>query len=741
MPYASPLAARRCGRVFCAQCTSRKLRLTPQLVVDVERGAAVRVCATCFDECVHGPPANTHGIGPEQAPDDEQAPPARDWTAALVRARAKQSAQARLDIADALHRWEQASLSSSSMLAPPLPGAMVARAAAEGVGVRWEEDNSRLDCPHCGAHFSAYRRRHHCRLCGRLCCAPCSQKLTSAGAGVRTTAPAPAPRSLSASFASLASGGGGVGSGGGSGEGGAMQRSVSSRMTGALVAAASAGASAAGLPAPSIRTCVRCAQLLRRHAIGVAHADALACANESGLVRAYMQLSAARAAISEQLSLYARAVARLDLALDPQSLAAELQKREALLASLLPKAMLALKAVAAVPVATVADARLAAQIKAMAIAFLQSAAPRFHALKRAAELKLAQAREEAEAAKAARAAILAEAASGAAKGGGGSSSGIGSGSGHEIGVAGAGGSAVAAAAAAAGEGTARARFLSRVLARTRSAAAAAAATPAVGGVGQVGSAVGAAVGCATSAAVGTLSDLVPVRGGAVLARLLHASGGSAPSCGHAAQQAAHGVDEWRGQQPQQLSVPLPTAAHLDSLTHALVLISRLSLLKAVAVERLSLGRALGEVIREIHGEIAFWAEERGEDVGARDAAITADVTAAAAHDAFAFAPMGGAQADGGASLLEQVANGPRGPRGGGSGTSLEDGDSAALSEMALIVGEACSLVETEVPEAASTSSRAALSALRQKLKATCAALGHTAAMLGDDYAGSDGAEG
>ncbi|KAG8465746.1 hypothetical protein KFE25_005316 [Diacronema lutheri] len=31
---------RRCGRVFCAQCTSHKLHLTPQLAVDSERGVA-----------------------------------------------------------------------------------------------------------------------------------------------------------------------------------------------------------------------------------------------------------------------------------------------------------------------------------------------------------------------------------------------------------------------------------------------------------------------------------------------------------------------------------------------------------------------------------------------------------------------------------------------------------------------------------------------------------------------------
>ena len=42
-------------------------------------------------------------------------------------------------------------------------------------GVNWQKDSEATDCSLCGQSFSFFRRRHHCRTCGRLCCNACSR--------------------------------------------------------------------------------------------------------------------------------------------------------------------------------------------------------------------------------------------------------------------------------------------------------------------------------------------------------------------------------------------------------------------------------------------------------------------------------------------------------------------------------------------------------------------------------------
>lgn len=42
------------------------------------------------------------------------------------------------------------------------------------VGVRWVPDADCLQCTSCGSAFTVFRRRHHCRNCGRLFCGRCS---------------------------------------------------------------------------------------------------------------------------------------------------------------------------------------------------------------------------------------------------------------------------------------------------------------------------------------------------------------------------------------------------------------------------------------------------------------------------------------------------------------------------------------------------------------------------------------
>lgn len=53
---------------------------------------------------------------------------------------------------------------------PPTPPA-----PAQGeLTVRWTPDAVAFHCEVCRAHFKFYRRRHHCRMCGKCICADCS---------------------------------------------------------------------------------------------------------------------------------------------------------------------------------------------------------------------------------------------------------------------------------------------------------------------------------------------------------------------------------------------------------------------------------------------------------------------------------------------------------------------------------------------------------------------------------------
>jgi len=40
--------------------------------------------------------------------------------------------------------------------------------------VRWVPDRDRESCPYCRTPFSLFFRRHHCRTCGEVVCANCS---------------------------------------------------------------------------------------------------------------------------------------------------------------------------------------------------------------------------------------------------------------------------------------------------------------------------------------------------------------------------------------------------------------------------------------------------------------------------------------------------------------------------------------------------------------------------------------
>lgn len=43
--------------------------------------------------------------------------------------------------------------------------------------VPWQSDSSAVSCYLCSEEFTFLNRRHHCRLCGRIICASCSENI------------------------------------------------------------------------------------------------------------------------------------------------------------------------------------------------------------------------------------------------------------------------------------------------------------------------------------------------------------------------------------------------------------------------------------------------------------------------------------------------------------------------------------------------------------------------------------
>ena len=42
----------------------------------------------------------------------------------------------------------------------------------------WVPDSMSLFCSNCKSNFSLFRRRHHCRVCGRVFCKKCASSKT-----------------------------------------------------------------------------------------------------------------------------------------------------------------------------------------------------------------------------------------------------------------------------------------------------------------------------------------------------------------------------------------------------------------------------------------------------------------------------------------------------------------------------------------------------------------------------------
>ena len=50
-----------------------------------------------------------------------------------------------------------------------------ARLGPQKYGVEWQSDAASPDCSLCAQSFNVFRRRHHCRACGKLVCDACSR--------------------------------------------------------------------------------------------------------------------------------------------------------------------------------------------------------------------------------------------------------------------------------------------------------------------------------------------------------------------------------------------------------------------------------------------------------------------------------------------------------------------------------------------------------------------------------------
>lgn len=115
------------------------------------------------------------------------------------------------------------------------PSDPAGRKAYEKSVVYWVEDDDVPRCPNCGRSFTLARRKHHCRLCGGIMCAKCSDFILFSYAR-KLTNPVFAHQSLSQPCSP-------------------MHRSGSSSSLNSLLSAAGE---------PHIRSCLQCKQLLDR---------------------------------------------------------------------------------------------------------------------------------------------------------------------------------------------------------------------------------------------------------------------------------------------------------------------------------------------------------------------------------------------------------------------------------------------------------------------------------------------
>ncbi|BFZ57271.1 carboxypeptidase Y-deficient [Savitreella phatthalungensis] len=184
-----PVHCRHCGQIYCDQHTMYQMRLSRAATYEPVRGIWCRVCKTCYE----ARPWYSDTRGAE-----------RDQTATFKDFRLRSSARHQLETNRLTKRLDRlltalafpdASLALSDEaevnghtqgLQPQAGGALSMSSLFSGLStlsksqtrkrleqsvVAWEDDRGVTSCRLCDRPFNSYaRRRHHCRLCGKVRC-------------------------------------------------------------------------------------------------------------------------------------------------------------------------------------------------------------------------------------------------------------------------------------------------------------------------------------------------------------------------------------------------------------------------------------------------------------------------------------------------------------------------------------------------------------------------------------------
>ncbi|KAL1923701.1 uncharacterized protein VTP21DRAFT_8681 [Calcarisporiella thermophila] len=167
--YTGKQHCRKCGKIFCDSHCQLSMRLSAAAQHD-PNGFWCRVCEQCFKS--RDGYSQTGGVY-------------RSWTRDFIRMRKKTIDRVHLEhnrIEKRLEKLANIYASNKTSLPgtlSPVPGKKLSLSnrirELEMSVVKWESDSDVLNCPFCNATFNKFtKRKHHCRLCGRIICDECS---------------------------------------------------------------------------------------------------------------------------------------------------------------------------------------------------------------------------------------------------------------------------------------------------------------------------------------------------------------------------------------------------------------------------------------------------------------------------------------------------------------------------------------------------------------------------------------
>ena len=141
--------------------TTTETAETAELTKEQEPKAEVTVAA---DACTE-----TESAGTQSSKDTTEAVPAAPETAPKTEQtkepeKQEEEQQSDTTAAEKEGETQEPSATTTTSTATPDPRA------------NWVPDDSAAVCSECGSEFTFMRRRHHCRVCGRLFCGDCTQQ-------------------------------------------------------------------------------------------------------------------------------------------------------------------------------------------------------------------------------------------------------------------------------------------------------------------------------------------------------------------------------------------------------------------------------------------------------------------------------------------------------------------------------------------------------------------------------------